>query len=146
LKHKSAGTLSVLDCLRIPYVYGAWADNTRRRYLQERFVDALPAHNKPKSFTFVSGAGTTIDPATVTRRDMAGRLGHAGAACPPSLLADATQVGDPRSEVARLHAVISAWPEIDVSFIGIGENGHLAFNDPPCDLTVEVGECVSSFS
>ena len=24
---------------------------------------------------------------------------------------------------------------IDVAFIGIGENGHLAFNDPPADFT-----------
>ena len=23
---------------------------------------------------------------------------------------------------------------IDVAFIGVGENGHLAFNDPPCDV------------
>jgi glucosamine-6-phosphate deaminase len=45
-------------------------------------------------------------------------------------------VGDPQVEVKRLHGVVSAWPEIDVSFIGIGENGHLAFNDPPCDMTV----------
>ncbi len=24
--------------------------------------------------------------------------------------------------------------QIDVAFIGIGENGHLAFNDPPADF------------
>eukprot|EP01043_Picozoa_sp_COSAG02_P060068 COSAG02_NODE_7774_length_2852_cov_2.162732_2_plen_270_part_00 len=45
-------------------------------------------------------------------------------------------VGDPDVECQRLKAVIESWPEIDVSFIGIGENGHLAFNDPPCDLSV----------
>ena len=36
-------------------------DNTHgasfAKYLKERFVDQLPAHNKPKSFTFVSGLG-----------------------------------------------------------------------------------------
>jgi glucosamine-6-phosphate deaminase len=26
---------------------------------------------------------------------------------------------------------------IDVAFVGIGENGHLAFNDPPADLTTD---------
>src|SRR6202042_350217 len=26
---------------------------------------------------------------------------------------------------------------IDVAFIGIGENGHIAFNDPPADFTTE---------
>ncbi len=27
--------------------------------------------------------------------------------------------------------------EIDVAFVGIGENGHLAFNDPPADFDTE---------
>ena len=27
--------------------------------------------------------------------------------------------------------------EIDVAFVGIGENGHLAFNDPPADFASE---------
>jgi glucosamine-6-phosphate deaminase len=27
--------------------------------------------------------------------------------------------------------------EIDIAFVGIGENGHLAFNDPPADFTTE---------
>ena len=26
---------------------------------------------------------------------------------------------------------------MDVAFVGIGENGHLAFNDPPADFEVE---------
>jgi glucosamine-6-phosphate deaminase len=26
---------------------------------------------------------------------------------------------------------------IDVAFVGIGENGHIAFNDPPADFTTE---------
>lgn len=40
-------------------------------------------------------------------------------------------------ECARLAAEISA-VDIDVALVGIGENGHLAFNDPPADFdTVE---------
>ena len=26
---------------------------------------------------------------------------------------------------------------IDIAFLGIGENGHIAFNDPPADFTIE---------
>jgi glucosamine-6-phosphate deaminase len=44
--------------------------------------------------------------------------------------------GDIGSECARLGRRISA-NRIDVAFIGIGENGHLAFNDPPADFTTE---------
>lgn len=41
-----------------------------------------------------------------------------------------------RDEIDRLNALIGE-KEIDVAFIGIGENGHLAFNDPPADFETE---------
>jgi glucosamine-6-phosphate deaminase len=44
---------------------------------------------------------------------------------------------DPTAEAERLSAVI-AENAIDVAFVGIGENGHLAFNDPPADFETEV--------
>ena len=37
---------------------------------------------------------------------------------------------------ANADAAISSAP-IDVAFVGIGENGHLAFNDPPADFAIE---------
>jgi glucosamine-6-phosphate deaminase len=40
---------------------------------------------------------------------------------------------DPYEECIRLGKLISKCP-IDVAFVGIGENGHLAFNDPPADF------------
>lgn len=43
---------------------------------------------------------------------------------------------DPQSECDRLNSIISQ-QKIDVAFVGIGENGHLAFNDPPADFDVE---------
>jgi glucosamine-6-phosphate deaminase len=43
---------------------------------------------------------------------------------------------DPQAECRRLGDIISAHP-IDVAFVGIGENGHLAFNDPPADFETE---------
>jgi glucosamine-6-phosphate deaminase len=39
---------------------------------------------------------------------------------------------DPRSECARLEQFVPT-DGIDVAFVGIGENAHLAFNDPPAD-------------
>lgn len=44
--------------------------------------------------------------------------------------------GDPARECDRLGALISRAP-VDVAFVGIGENGHLAFNDPPADFDTE---------
>ena len=44
---------------------------------------------------------------------------------------------DPSEECWRLGQVIAAHP-IDVAFIGIGENSHIAFNDPPADFETEV--------
>lgn len=40
---------------------------------------------------------------------------------------------DPARECARLASLIRH-QTIDVAFVGIGENGHLAFNDPPADF------------
>jgi len=44
---------------------------------------------------------------------------------------------DPEGERIRINKLIMA-REINVAFIGIGENGHIAFNDPPADF--ETGE------
>jgi glucosamine-6-phosphate deaminase len=43
---------------------------------------------------------------------------------------------DPQGECDRLNRLISR-VHLDVAFVGIGENGHLAFNDPPADFEVE---------
>lgn len=43
---------------------------------------------------------------------------------------------DPDEECNRVGMLISEHP-IDVAFVGIGENGHLAFNDPPADFETE---------
>jgi glucosamine-6-phosphate deaminase len=43
---------------------------------------------------------------------------------------------DVRAECQRLNRLL-AETEVDVAFVGIGENGHLAFNDPPADFQVE---------
>jgi glucosamine-6-phosphate deaminase len=43
---------------------------------------------------------------------------------------------DPEAERRRLGALIEEHP-VDVAFVGIGENGHLAFNEPPADFQTE---------
>jgi glucosamine-6-phosphate deaminase len=43
---------------------------------------------------------------------------------------------NPEEECKRLAGLISAHP-IDVALVGVGENGHLAFNDPPADFDTE---------
>jgi len=43
---------------------------------------------------------------------------------------------DPETEARRLGELISFAP-VDVAFVGIGENGHLAFNDPPADFETQ---------
>jgi len=44
--------------------------------------------------------------------------------------------GDPAKECERVGALIKQHP-IDVCFAGVGENAHLAFNDPPADFTTK---------
>lgn len=44
--------------------------------------------------------------------------------------------GDPQAIVRELGEKLAARP-VDVGFAGIGENGHLAFNDPPADFETE---------
>lgn len=44
--------------------------------------------------------------------------------------------GDVEAECRRVGRLIQAVP-VDVAFVGIGENGHLAFNDPPADFETE---------
>jgi glucosamine-6-phosphate deaminase len=44
--------------------------------------------------------------------------------------------GDPAAECQRLNGIIGSC-RIDLACIGIGENGHIAFNDPPADFKTE---------
>jgi len=46
------------------------------------------------------------------------------------------EADDVREECRRVGELI-AEQTIDVAFVGIGENGHLAFNDPPADFETE---------
>lgn len=55
---------------------------------------------------------------------------------PPAAFHYVQAEGDLAAECRRLGELIQKHP-IDVAFIGIGENGHLAFNDPPADFVTQ---------
>src|SRR6202011_4937904 len=44
--------------------------------------------------------------------------------------------GDPEEVARRIGKELNSGP-VDIAFVGIGENGHLAFNDPPADFETE---------
>lgn len=43
---------------------------------------------------------------------------------------------DPERECQRLNKLL-ADKVVDIAFVGVGENSHLAFNDPPADFDIE---------
>lgn len=55
---------------------------------------------------------------------------------PPAAFHEINGEGDCQAECDRLNRLIEA-QSVAVAFVGIGENGHLAFNDPPADFTTE---------
>jgi glucosamine-6-phosphate deaminase len=44
--------------------------------------------------------------------------------------------GDPEEVARRVGLELNTEP-VDIAFVGIGENGHLAFNDPPADFEAQ---------
>jgi len=43
---------------------------------------------------------------------------------------------DPQKECERLNKILQN-EIVDIAFVGVGENGHLAFNDPPANFKIE---------
>lgn len=43
---------------------------------------------------------------------------------------------DPQKECDRLNKILQN-EIVDIAFVGVGENGHLAFNDPPANFKIE---------
>ena len=54
----------------------------------------------------------------------------------PTFIAVDGDAVDLPAEVVRLNGLLKD-RQVDICFAGIGENGHLAFNDPPADFEVE---------
>jgi glucosamine-6-phosphate deaminase len=58
---------------------------------------------------------------------------HSKLPLPPRVFHYLDGEAEPAGECARVGGLLQQHP-IDVAFVGIGENGHLAFNDPPADF------------
>jgi len=54
----------------------------------------------------------------------------------PAFIAVNGDAPDLSAELARLNRLLLGRP-VDLCFVGIGENAHLAFNDPPADFEVD---------
>lgn len=50
---------------------------------------------------------------------------------------------NPQDECGRLSKLITSF-SIDAALVGIGENGHLAFNDPPADFRTEASYLIAN--
>lgn len=61
---------------------------------------------------------------------------HSRLPLPPRAFHYLDAESDPVAEAGRVGALLRGH-EVDVAFVGIGENGHLAFNDPPADFLTE---------
>jgi glucosamine-6-phosphate deaminase len=52
---------------------------------------------------------------------------------------------DPRQTISEIGAELLRAP-IDIAFTGLGENGHVAFNDPPADFSAEAPYLIVALS
>ena len=113
---------------------------------QFEFIEALLAHaeidwSKVCGFHLDEYVGLAADHPASFRRFLKERL-LAKLPCPVKRF---TFVGgdapDTAAECARLEAAIREKP-VDLACIGIGENGHIAFNDPPADFETDAAYAV----
>lgn len=97
-------------------------------------VPGVPWH-RVEFFHLDEYVGMPIDHPASFRKYLWERL-HRRLPTPPRSFCYIDAEDDPQSECERAGALIAAAP-IAVCFAGIGENGHLAFNDPPADFETE---------
>jgi glucosamine-6-phosphate deaminase len=105
---------------------------------QLEFLGALTAldgieWSRVEMFHLDEYVGMTIDHPASFRRYLLDRLVHPTGIRRYHLL-DGER--DPARVAAEVGRELAASP-VDVAFVGIGENGHLAFNDPPADFDAE---------
>lgn len=105
---------------------------------QIEFVDALVAAPdidwaKVEMFHLDEYVGLSIDHPASFRRYLLDRLIKPTGIVRYHLLDGET---DPAAVCRQVGAALQSGP-IDVAFAGIGENGHIAFNDPPADFETQ---------
>jgi len=113
---------------------------------QFEFIEALLTHkeidwSKVCGFHLDEYVGLSADHPASFRKFLKERL----LAKLPCKVKSFTFVGgdapDTAAECARLEAAIREKP-VDLACIGIGENGHIAFNDPPADFETKAAYAV----
>ena len=113
---------------------------------QFEFIEALLTHkeidwSKVCGFHLDEYVGLSADHPASFRKFLKERL----LAKLPCQVKSFTFVGgdapDTAAECARLEAAIREKP-VDLACIGIGENGHIAFNDPPADFETKAAYAV----
>lgn len=105
---------------------------------QVGFLEALVASSgidwtKVEMFHLDEYIGLAIDHPASFRRYLLDRLVLPAGIARFHLLDGET---DPEGTCERVGRLLAASP-VDVAFAGIGENGHVAFNDPPADFETE---------
>ena len=113
---------------------------------QFEFIEALLAHaeidwSKVCGFHLDEYVGLAAAHPASFRRFLKERL-LATLPCPvKSFTFAGGDAPDTAAECARLEAAIREKP-VDLACIGIGENGHIAFNDPPADFETDAAYAV----
>jgi glucosamine-6-phosphate deaminase len=99
--------------------------------LAELIAEPGIAWDKVTAFHLDEYAGATADSPHSFRRYLREHIFHR--VTPAAFHQIAGEAPDQDAECARYTSLLPAGG-FDMALLGIGENGHLAFNDPPCDF------------
>ncbi len=89
------------------------------------------AWDKVTAYHLDEYAGATADSSHSFRRYLREHIFHS--VTPAAFHQIAGEAQDQEAECARYASLLPV-AGFDIALLGIGENGHLAFNDPPCDF------------
>lgn len=104
-------------------------------FLQRLTADARIDWSKVTVFHLDEYVGLPVTHIASFRRYLRERLVQQ-LPCPLAAFHEVNASSDPVQECERLGALISK-EVIDLCCMGIGENGHIAFNDPPADFATD---------
>jgi len=106
---------------------------------QFEFLDALTRHSsidwaKVEAFHLDEYIGLPVTHPGSFRKMLLEQLVHKTGIVHYHLLAGDSP--DPSAVAREVGAQLASAP-VDIAFLGVGENAHIAFNDPPADFTTE---------
>ena len=105
--------------------------------LRSRLLVLPPAEREPllagwRSFNLDEYVGLAVDHPGTFAAFMRQQLGDPLALADPSLQLPNGAAADPDREARRYAAALEAAGGIDLQLLGLGRNGHVGFNEPPC--------------